>query len=149
MFARTVWKEKMLFNGECGGHSVPLDTKAPIGTDSALTPKELVAIGLCGCTAMDVVALLKKYREPLESFEVTVDAPVVEKEPLKVFRELNLTFLLKGNLTKEKVIEAVKLSQSKYCSVSAMLSKAAPISYKIILNGIEIGQGNSAFGGYA
>lgn len=145
MKAKTVWNEKMIFTGESGGHSVELDTKRPIGTDTALTPKELVAIGLCGCTAMDVAALMKKHKQPVESFEVRVDAPVVEGAQAAVFKELALTFELKGNLDREKVLEAVRLSQTKYCAVSAMLVKSAPVHYQVILNGESIGSGEAHF----
>lgn len=145
MQAKTVWKEKMKFTGESGGHSINLDTKSPVGNDSALTPKELVAIGVAGCTAMDVVALMRKFKQPLEAFEVRADAPVVEKVHPPVFKEISLTFDLKGKLDKEKVIEAVRLSQTKYCAVSAMLADSLPIHYKIILNGEEIGTGEANF----
>lgn len=147
MQARTVWKEKLKFVGECGGHSVELDTKPPLGNDSGLTPKELVAIGVAGCTGMDVVALMKKYKQPLESFEVKVDAPVVERVQPPVFKEIALTFIFKGKLDRDKVIESVHLSQTKFCAVSAMLVKAVPIHYKILLNGEEVGTGEASFKG--
>jgi len=145
MKAKTVWKEKMKFTGESGGHSIDLDTKSPLGDDSGLTPKELVAIGAAGCTAMDAVALMKKYKQPLEAFEVRVDAPVVEKSQPPVFKEIKMTFDFKGKLDKEKAIESVRLSQTKYCAVSAMLYKSVPIHYEILLNGEKIGAGESSF----
>lgn len=145
MQARTVWKEKMQFTGESGNHSINLDTKSPLGNDTGLTPKELVAIGVAGCTAMDVIALMKKYKQPVESFEVRVDAPVVEKVQPPIFKEMTLTFELKGQLEKEKVIESVRLSQTKYCAVSAMIYKTVPIRYSIILNGEQIGAGETDF----
>ncbi len=145
MQTRTVWKEKMQFTGEIGDHSVDMDTKSPIGNDTGLSPKELVAIGLSGCTAMDVAALMKKYKQPLESLEVNADIAVVEKGYPAVFKDVALTFLFKGTLDKEKVIESVRLSQTKFCAVSAMLSKAVPIHYKILLNGEEINSGESDF----
>ncbi len=147
MEAKAVWKEKMLFVGESGGHQVPMDTRSPLGNDSALTPKELVAVGLCGCTAMDVVALMKKHKQPLEALEVLVDAPVVEKGRPPVFEVMNLSFKFKGQLDVVKVVESVKLSQTKYCAVSAMLVKAAPINYRIFLNDKEVGSGSADFGG--
>src|SRR6185312_14772328 len=107
MQARTVWKEKLQFTGECAGHSINLDTKPPLGNDTGLSPKELVAIGVAGCTAMDVAALMKKYKQPLEGLEVSVDAPVVEKVQPPVFKSIDLTFALKGKLDEQKVIEAV------------------------------------------
>ncbi len=145
MKARTVWKEKMRFTGECEGHSVEMDAKPPFGNNLALTPKELLSIAVGGCTGMDVVALMKKYKQPLESFEVAVDAPVVEGVQPPVFKEISMTFIFKGQLDKERVVEAVRLSQTKFCAVSAMLAKSVPINYKILLNDEQIGTGEAAF----
>ena len=145
MQARTVWTEKMNFTGECEGHSVDLDAKPPFGSSLGFTPKELVAIAVAGCTAMDVVALMKKYKQPLESFEVKVEAPTLEKSKPPVFKELALIFVFVGQLDREKVIEAVHLSQTKFCAVSAMISKTVPIHYKILLNNEEIGIGQAEF----
>lgn len=141
----TVWNEKMLFTGEADGRKVAMDAKAPIGGGSAPTPKELVALGVSGCTAMDVVALLRKYKQPLESLEVDADVAMTEGAYPVVFKEIRLTFRLKGALDAEKVKEAVQLSQTKFCGVSAMIAKACPITYTIQLNGQEIGSGKAEF----
>lgn len=145
MQARTVWNQKMKFTGECEGHTVELDAKPPFGDSSGFTPKDLVAIAAAGCTAMDVVALMKKYKQPLEAFEVRADAPAVENTQPPIFKEIALTFLFTGQLEKDKVIEAVNLSQTKFCAVSAMLSNTVPIHYKILLNEEEIGTGEANF----
>ena len=146
MQARVFWTEKMQFVGECENHSVDMDAKAPIGSSSAPTPKELLAMAAGGCTGMDVVALMRKHKQPLEAFEVSVDAPVVEKVQPPVFKQIQLSFYFKGQLDKDKVIESVALSQSKYCAVSAMLVKSVPIHYKIFLNGEEVHIGEAHFG---
>ncbi|MCC6277892.1 MAG: OsmC family protein [Oligoflexia bacterium] len=145
MQAKTVWKEKMQFEGESNGYKVRLDTQSPIGNDSGLTPKELVALGICGCTAMDVVALLKKFKQPLEAFEVRAEIEKTEKIHPIIFRSVRLIYDLKGSLDREKVLEAVKLSQTKYCGVSAMVSQAAPINYEVLINGETIGTGVAEF----
>jgi len=145
MKARVTWKEKMQLIGEAGNHTIALDTKRPLGDDSGLTPKELVAIGVCGCTAMDVVALLKKHQQPLESLDVRVDVTSTEGVHPAVFKQLDLTFDLTGDVSPEQVLSAVQLSQSKYCGVSAMLASSMPIQYKVILNGQEIGTGKASF----
>ncbi len=88
MKAKVLWTEKMKFKGECENQSVFMDAKPPFGNNQGLTPKELVAIAVAGCTGMDVVALLKKYKQPLESLEIAVDAPIVEKKQPPVFRRL-------------------------------------------------------------
>lgn len=135
----------MKFTGESDGNTVKLDAKSPIGENQGLTPKELVAIGVAGCSAMDVVALMKKHKQPLESFEVVTDVTPAEGVQPAVFKNISLSFILKGNLDKERVKEAVQLSQSRYCGVSAMLFKSVPIQYRIVLNGEEIATGQAAF----
>jgi len=145
MQTRTTWTEKLKFRAESDGNSVELDAKSPVGSGMGLTPKELLAIAVSGCTGMDVVALMRKYKQPLESFEVLADATVTEGVYPAVFNKIDLTFFLKGKLDKEKVIEAVRLSQTKFCGVSAMVVKAVPIHYKIILNDEEISTGEAAF----
>ena len=145
MQARVVWTKKMKFTADCEGHSIELDAKPPFGDSSGSTPKDLIAIAVAGCTGMDVVALMKKYMQPLEAFEVTAEASTVENAQPPVFKEIFLTFHFKGQLEKEKVIEAVHLSQTKFCAVSAMLAPALPIHYKIFLNGEEVGAGDANF----
>lgn len=145
MKVMTRWKDKMVFESSADGHSVPMDTKAPIGSDTALTPKQLVVAGLAGCTAMDVIALMKKHKQPVESFEIEADVEKSGKGYPEVFTGALLTFRLKGALDPAKVIEAVVSSQTKYCGVSAMLAKAFPIRYRIELNGAAIGEEGRAF----
>lgn len=139
------WKEGMMFEGSAGPHVIPLDAQPPLGKNSGPTPKELLTIALAGCTSMDVVALMKKFKEPLSTFEVDVDAtPVTQGHP-SVFEKVEIVYRVTGEVSSEKLLEAIHLSQSKYCSVSAMLSKAFPISYRVVLNGMEIGTGASKF----
>lgn len=145
MKINVVWKNAMEFSGKAGEHAVQMDAKTPIGKDTGATPKELVAMGLGGCTAMDVIALLKKYKQAPESFHIDVEIqPSVGGHPA-VFEKAALTFHVKGQIEAEKLIEAVRLSQTKYCGVSAMLAKAFPIEYRIILNEKEIGSGVANF----
>ena len=145
MKLKSVWGEKMRFTAEVDNHSIPMDTKQPIGDDTAATPKQLLIAAICGCTGMDVVALLKKYHQPLIKFEIEAEASVTEGVHPIVFKEVQLVFKLEGALEKEKVLEAITLSQTKYCSVSAMLSKSFPIRYTIQLNSENIGAGSAQF----
>lgn len=123
-----------------------MDTTSPIGTDVAPTPKQLLVAGLCGCTGMDVVALLKKYKQPLEAFQIEAEATPTEGGHPVVYKDIKLLFKLSGPLDAAKALEAVALSQSKYCGVSAMVSKAVPITYVVELNGQRIGDGKADFG---
>jgi putative redox protein len=141
------WKENMLFEAESAGWKVPMDAKKPIGKEQAMTPKELVVAGLGGCTAMDVVALMKKQKQPLTSFEVAVDVETSTGGNPMVFTKADITFKLTGAVDPALALEAVRLSQTKYCGVSAMLVKAFPIEYHVLVNGENVGSGKSDFGG--
>ena len=145
MKTAVVWKEGMKFEGVAEAHKVQMDAKAPIGKDTGASPKELVALGLGGCTAMDVIALLKKYKQPPETFRIDVEIqPSTGAHPI-VFEKAILSFEVKGAVDAEKLKEAVKLSQTKYCGVSAMLAKAFPIEYRVVLNGELIDTGAAQF----
>ena len=142
----SVWSEKMRFTADVDNHSVPMDAKPPIGDDTAITPKQMLVAAICGCTGMDVVALLKnKYHQPLSKFEIEAEASSTEGAHPIVFKEVQLVFKIEGALEKEKVLEAIMLSQTKYCSVSAMLSKSFPIHYSVQLNSENIGAGSAQF----
>ncbi len=145
MKLKSVWREKLRFTAEVDNHSIPMDTKSPFGEDTAATPKQMLLAAICGCTGMDVVALLKKYHQPLSKFEIQAEASVTEGAHPVVFREVQLVFKIEGVLEKEKVLEAITLSQTKYCSVSAMLSKSFPIHYTVQLNSETIGAGSAQF----
>lgn len=145
MKTAVVWKDGMEFYGHVNDHTVPMDANSPIGKGKAPTPKELVAMGLGGCTAMDVIALLKKHKQPPKTFSVDIEIqPSTGAHPI-VFEKAVLSFVVEGTVEAEKLIEAVKLSQTKYCGVSAMLSQSFPIEYRIILNGSEVGTGTAKF----
>ncbi len=145
MEAKLYWRDGMAFAGEAGGHEVPMDAKSPIGKGSAPTPKELVALGLAGCTAMDVIALLKKHKQPPDAFETRVSVTTSTGKTPAVFEKVELLFVVTGNVEAERLLESVMLSQTKYCGVSAMLVKAFPITYRVELNGQEIGRGEAKF----
>lgn len=139
------WQGGMEFAGSTGGHTVTLDSRPPLGKDKGFTPKELVAVGLAGCTAMDVVALLKKYRQKVDSFDVELKTtPSSQGHPV-VFASAQLYFKAFGEIDKQKYLEAVQLSQTKYCGVSAMISKTVTIEYRVFLNDVEVGSGQADF----
>jgi putative redox protein len=100
------------------------------GAAAASRPLELLLIGLAGCTGMDVVSILTKKRAPLEAFRLEAEATRAAEHP-KVFTDIKLTYFLRGEGLKDKdVAEAIRLSRQKYCSASAMLSKACKISFE-------------------
>ena len=91
---------------------------------------ELVLVGLCGCTAIDVVSILRKKREPFTRVEVRAQAERAP-EPPTVYTEIKLVYRVGGKVSHKAVEDAVRLSEEKYCSVAAMLNKTAKISYEI------------------
>ena len=141
MRSAVVWKSGMEFEGVADNHTVGMDAKAPLGKGAYCTPKELVALGLGGCTAMDVIALLKKHKQPPQAFRIDIEIESSTGGHPAVFTKAILTFNIEGAVDAEKLKEAVALSQTKYCGVSAMLSQAFPIEYVVVLNGEEIGTG--------
>jgi len=145
MKLKTEWKNKMQFSATDETHTVLMDAKPPFGDNSSLSPKQLLLAGVSGCTAMDVVGLLKKTKQKLQSLEVLADAPSTEASHPVIFTKIDLHFIVTGDVSPESLIGAVKLSQSKFCGVSAMVSKAVPIFYKISLNGDIISEGKANF----
>lgn len=139
------WNEKMMLSATAENNTVLMDAKSPIGTGQAMTPKELVAAGLGGCTAMDVLALLKKHKQSLTEMTIDVDISSSTNTHPAVFTAANLTFDIKGDIMPDILLSAIADSQSKYCGISAMLSKAFPITYNVILNEEKIGTGSANF----
>jgi putative redox protein len=125
--ARTTWVEKHRFNGVSDSdHTIVVDGDKTAGN----SPMELVLIGLCGCTGYDVVSILQKKREPLTSLEVRAEAERAS-DPPQVYTKIKLTYRVGGKVSHKAVEDAVRLSEEKYCSVSAMLEKTAKISTEI------------------
>ncbi|MGB0748398.1 MAG: OsmC family protein [Magnetospiraceae bacterium] len=129
--AHLKWVDHMSFIGETGsGHAVVLDAKPEFGgRNLGPSPMELVLVGAGGCTAIDVVSILKKARQKVEGVEVFLQGERAETVP-KVFTKINLHFVVTGHGVKESAVErAVKLSAEKYCSATAMLEKSAEITH--------------------
>ena len=124
----------MHFVSEVDGHQVKLDTvPRGGGEDRGPSPKALLLSSLGGCTGMDVIMVLRKMRAEPESFTVELDANVTDEHP-QVFDRIHITYRFKGGkVTREKAEHAIRLSQDTYCGVSAMLRKAAPIEWDIVI----------------
>ncbi len=106
------------------------------GSNSGVRPKELLLIGLGGCTGSDVISILSKKKIKVDGFEMNITSEVSDEHP-QIFTKINIEFLFFGkNIPSDAVERAIELSQTKYCSVTKMLEKAAEIthSYKIIEN---------------
>jgi putative redox protein len=111
------------------GHSVLMDGDGQAGA----SPMELVLVALCGCTAVDVVNILEKKREPVTGVEVSAEAEKAP-EPPRVYTDIKLRYRVSGKVSQKAVEDAVRLSEEKYCSVAAMLKTTARITYEIRLD---------------
>ena len=101
-------------------------------------PKHMFLQGIAGCTAMDVVAIMKKMRLDMpESFEVHLDTELAETHP-KVFTTMHLTYDLKGTTNPERYIRAVELSSTMYCALSYMMKKICDVKTTVLYNGEEL-----------
>ena len=117
------------------GNSLLMDGSQEIGGHGkGMRPMQLLLAAVGGCTAIDVVLVLKKKKQIIESFEIEVEGEREKVEEYSLFRDICIHYKLKGNLDKDKVEQAVKLSMDKYCSVSKTLEPTAKITYKISIN---------------
>jgi putative redox protein len=133
MKARVKWVQDMTFVGESGsGHSVVMDGAPEAGgRNLGVRPTEMVLLGLGGCTAFDIVLILKRGRENVTDCVVELDAERAQTDP-KVFTKIVMRYIVTGRgLDPNKVERAVNLSAEKYCSVSAMIGKTAQIERAI------------------
>jgi len=139
------WQDKMHFTAAADEFKIEMDASPPLGKNAGPTPKQLLLAGICGCTGMDVAALLRKHKQSVTSLVIESHSESTEGKHPAVFKFVKLTFKVQGEVDPDKLIEAVKLSQTQYCGVSAMVSKVVPISYEIELNGKNIGEGKADF----
>jgi len=121
-----IGKERFVANAP-SGHLVALDSDR--ASNGAPGPMELLLVALGTCTATDVVSILAKKRQKLDALEVEVSGERAEQPP-RVWTKLEIVYKLRGALEETAVQHAIRLSEEKYCSVAAMLSKAAPITYR-------------------
>ncbi len=129
------WKDGMAFEGVAdSGFMQTMDAEEAVGgNNSAGRPMEFIAMGLAGCTGMDVISILLKKKQEVSAFQVKVHAGR-EKEHPKIFSNAIIEYLVTGkNVEEAALLRAIELSVEKYCPVHAMLSKAFPIKmiYKI------------------
>ena len=139
MDAKVVWEEGMRFTGSANnGFKVTLDADPEVGgADGGFRPLELLAIGLAGCTAMDVISLLRKKRQDVTGFHVQVISTQQSEHP-HVFTSAKILYRITGHgLDEAAARRAIELSALKYCPAQAMLSKAFPMDlvYEIYEDG--------------
>jgi putative redox protein len=126
--AKAIWAENERYVAEATSrHALVMDTAAE---KTANSPMELVLIALCGCTASDVVGILRKKREPFVSLVVSAEGERASGYPA-IYTEIRLKYRVGGKVSRKAMEDAVRLSKEKYCSVSAMLEKTAKITIHI------------------
>ncbi|MBF0520151.1 MAG: OsmC family protein [Nitrospirae bacterium] len=131
MEAKLTYVSGMKFVGEASsGHAIVVDGEREHGGDNVgLRPSELLLIALGGCSAMDVISIMKKKKQHITSFEINVNGNKVDTHPKK-FDKIVVEYVFKGkDISEEAVQRAVELSMTKYCSVKATLEGGVPIEY--------------------
>ncbi len=126
----------MRFTGTAdSGHEVTMDASPAVGgNDSGVRPMELILIGLCGCTAMDVISILRKKRQSVSALQIKAHADQQNDHP-HVFTDIHLEYIVTGKNVDPKAVErAIQLSTDRYCPAQAMLGQVAQITstYTII-----------------
>ena len=123
------------------GHIVNVDSRPEFGgNDMGPSPMELVLMGVAGCSAIDMISILKKQRQEITSFKAEVDGERGQVGEAKPFKDIYVVFSLEGEINPEKASRAAQLSFEKYCSVSKTLEPTATVHYKVILNGVELAE---------
>jgi putative redox protein len=131
MFARARLETGMHFEAEAGsGHSIQLDARELDGGQNVgFRPMELLLVGLAGCTAMDVISILRKKRQEVTAYEVQVHALRAQDHPM-IFTQITVRHIVTGHrIDPTAVARAIELSETRYCGAGAMLGKAARITH--------------------
>jgi len=131
MKAVVKWLDNMSFVGESeSGHSVVMDGPPESGgRNLGIRPMEMVLLGMGGCTAFDVVLILKRQRQEITDCQVGLTSERADEAP-KVFTKIHVHYVVTGkNLDAKKVARAVNMTAEKYCSVSIMLAKSVDVTH--------------------
>jgi len=140
MGAKVTWKGRMSFDGTADtGFTLPLGSDSSVGGDNdGFRPMELFLVGLAGCTAMDVISILRKKRQVVTEFEVTAQAEKADEHP-KVFTQIKMEYNLTGkNIDENAVQRAIELSETRYCPAQAMLKHSVTITNTYSIQEAEI-----------
>lgn len=126
------WTDKIAFEADMDGHKVVIDASEEVGgSDLGPRPKKLMLTALAGCTGIDVVMILKKMKVEFDAFNVIVEGELTEEHP-KYYNKMKIVYQFKGkDLPLAKLEKAVKLSEDKYCGVSAVYKQAMEMESEI------------------
>ena len=122
-----------------GNSGVPvyIDNKTDEPSKGA-SPMELLLMGVGGCSAIDVVSILKKQKQEIISYKMEVEGQRKEVREAKPFEAIHVTLYLEGKIDEAKAIRAAQLSFEKYCSVSITMEASVKVTYSIVLNGKNV-----------
>ncbi|QIE59253.1 OsmC family protein [Rasiella rasia] len=122
-----------------GANKIPvlLDNKTDEGVQGA-SPMELLLMSVGGCSAIDIISILKKQRQEITSYKVEVEGERIKVKEAKPFKAMHVTIYLEGNIIPLKAKKAADLSFQKYCSVSLTIEPQVPITYDVVVNGAKI-----------
>ena len=131
----TQWMGKMQFNALVNGHTIIMDAPERVGgEDNGSIPKPFVLTALSGCTGMDIVSILRKANKELTDFSIKVTGELSKQVPIE-YVSMHVLYEFQGEASRrDDALEAVNLSQEKYCGVSHMLKKALPITWEVNYN---------------
>lgn len=121
---------------DSSGNKVLMDAGPSIGgKGKGASPMQMLLMALGGCSAIDIILILKKQRQEVDDLQISVEG---EREDVKdgaaLFEKIEVKFMLKGKIDKDKAERAVQLSMDKYCSVAKTLEKSASITYTVTVN---------------
>lgn len=119
------------------GASVYIDN-APKGEAKGASPMELLLMSVGGCSAIDVISILKKQRQEITAYHVEVEGSRKEVKEAKPFESIHVKIFLEGDITPAKAKRAALLSFDKYCSVSISMEGSIKVSHQILINGLEV-----------
>lgn len=145
MEASVSWNTKLTFTGNARGHETVMDTTLKNGgLNRGPSPKEILLESMCACAGIDVIAILEKKNLLPLTLDMSASAETKKTGP-SVFEFVHLGFKASGNTPASELIHAVELSMTKYCGVTAMITKVCPVTYEIFLNGEKVGEGQAKF----
>ena len=129
------WTDNVAFQADMDGHKIIIDASEETGgSNLGPRPKKLMLTALAGCTGIDVIMILKKMKVIPDAFNVIVEGDLTDEHP-KYYHKMKVIYQFKGkDLPKDKIEKAVKLSEEKYCGVSALYKKAIEIESEIRIN---------------
>lgn len=144
MKAELILSGKMQLNAQVGGYQISMDASPPIGEGTHPSPKQMLLVSMAGCSAMDVISLLRKHKQNFQNFKMSTQAESVKEYP-QVFESDLMEYFVEGPVDATILNESIQKSLSKYCSVSAMVSKVVPIRWKAYINSQLVGEGKAEF----